>query len=104
MLPSAAATPALRRDGVAARRKHLGDAGGLEPGGGAAQGRAQPGAAGADDDDVIGVVGDRIGGGHSPTPSSTLNGRQLIGGSERQGQHGDDAGDGKSDAGQAGDR
>ncbi len=47
------ADPALRRHGMAAGRKHLADAGGLEPGDGAAEGRAQPGPAGADDDDVI---------------------------------------------------
>ncbi len=51
---------ALRRNGVAAGRKNLGDAGRLQPGLGHAEGRAQPRAAGADDDDVIFVVGDWI--------------------------------------------
>ena len=54
------ADAALRRHGMAARRKDLGDAGRLEPGGGHAQGRAQPGAAGADDDDVVAVVDDLV--------------------------------------------
>ena len=52
---------ALRRDGVRAGREHLGDAGGLQARLGAADARAQARAAGADDDDVEGVVGDRIG-------------------------------------------
>ena len=52
---------ALRRDGVRAGRKHLGDAGGAQARFAAADHGAQPGAAGADDDDVIGVVLDRIG-------------------------------------------
>ena len=52
---------ALRRDGVRARREHLGDAGGLQAGLGAAERGAQAGAAGADHDDVVGMVGDGIG-------------------------------------------
>jgi hypothetical protein len=55
------ADAALGGDGVAAGREHLGDAGGLQACGGEAHGRAEAGAAGADDDHVIGVVGDRIG-------------------------------------------
>src|SRR3546814_3992853 len=52
---------ALRRDGVAAGREHLGDAGGLQPRLCAAHGGAQAGAAGADDDGVVDVVDDQIG-------------------------------------------
>ena len=53
---------ALRRDRVAARRKHLGDAGGLEASRCAFQRGAQSGAAGADDDDIECVIDDRVGG------------------------------------------
>ena len=52
---------ALRRDGVAARRKHLGDAGGLQARGAHAEGGAQAGAAGAHHHHVIGVVDDVVG-------------------------------------------
>ena len=52
---------ALRRDGMRARRKHLGDAGGPQSRLAAADDRAQAGAAGADHDHVVGVVLDRIG-------------------------------------------
>ena len=52
---------ALGRDGVRAGREHLGDAGGLEAGLGGAERGAQARAAGADDDHVIGVVGERVG-------------------------------------------
>ena len=52
---------ALGRDRVAAGRENLGDAGGLEAGLAAAERGAQTGAAGADDDDVEGVVGEFIG-------------------------------------------
>ena len=52
---------ALGRDGVRAGREDLGDAGGLQAGFGAAERRAQARAAGADDDDVVGVVGEGIG-------------------------------------------
>ena len=52
---------ALGRDRVRAGREHLGDAGGLEAGLGAAERGAQARAAGADDDHVVGVIGDRIG-------------------------------------------
>jgi len=47
---------ALRRDGVRARREDLGDAGGAETLLGHAERGAQAGAAGADDDHVIGVI------------------------------------------------
>ena len=50
---------ALRGDRVAARREHLGQAGGRETGLGQSEGGAQSGAAGADDDHIVGVV-DRI--------------------------------------------
>src|SRR3982074_2348284 len=52
---------ALRRDGVRARRKYFGDAGGTQPGFAAADYRTQARAAGADHDDIIGMVFDRIG-------------------------------------------
>ncbi len=51
---------ALRRNGVRARREHLRHARGLEAGLGAAERGAQARAAGADDDDVVGVILDRI--------------------------------------------
>ena len=50
---------ALGRDRVRARREHLGDARRLEAGLRAAERRAQARAARADDDDVVGVLGDR---------------------------------------------
>jgi hypothetical protein len=52
---------ALGRNGVRAGRKHLGDAGGAQSAFATADYRAQAGAAGANDDDVIGVVFNRIG-------------------------------------------
>ena len=52
---------ALRRDRMRARREHLGDAGGPQARFAAADDGAQPRAAGADDDDVVGVILDRIG-------------------------------------------
>ncbi len=52
---------ALRGYGMRARRKYLGDAGGAQSGLAAADHRAQTGAAGADHDDVVSVVFDRIG-------------------------------------------
>jgi hypothetical protein len=58
------ANAALGGDRMAAGRENFGDAGGLEPGGGHAESGAQPGAAGADDDDVVHMLMDRIGGGH----------------------------------------
>ena len=51
---------ALRGDGVAARRKYLGQAGGGEPGLGQPEGRAQSRAAGADHHHVIGVVDELV--------------------------------------------
>ncbi len=64
--------PALRRDGMAAGRKHLADAGGLQTRHRRPQGRAQPGTAGADDNHVIAVVGDRVGRRHvQRTPISS---------------------------------
>ncbi len=65
------ADTALRRDGVTAGRKHLGDGRGLQTRGGKSHGRPQARAASAHDDDVIGVVGDRIGGGHRCAPNAT---------------------------------
>ena len=53
--------PALRGDGVAAGREHLGDAGGLQPRLGGAHRCPKPGAAGADDDHVIAVVDNLVG-------------------------------------------
>ena len=55
------ADAALRGDRVAARREHLGDAGGRQPRVREAERRAQTGAAGADDDDVVGVIDELIG-------------------------------------------
>ena len=52
-IAEAGGNAALRRDGVAAGREDLGDVGGLQPGLRRAHRRAQPRAAGADDDDVI---------------------------------------------------
>ena len=52
---------ALRRYRVRAGRKHFGDAGGAQAGLAAADHRAQARAAGADHDDIVGVVFDRIG-------------------------------------------
>ena len=62
---------ALCRDRVRAGRKHLGDAGGAQAGFAAADHGAQARAAGADHDDVVGVIFDRIGfaiGGGTPLP------------------------------------
>ncbi len=52
--------PALRRDGVAAGREDLGDAGGLQARVGRAHGGAKSGAAGADHHDVITVIDDLV--------------------------------------------
>ena len=58
------ADAALRGDRVAAGGEHLGDAGGLQALLGQAEGGPQAGTAGADDDDVVGVVDNLIGGRH----------------------------------------
>ena len=66
---------ALRRDRMRAGREHLGDAGGAQARLAAADHGAQARAAGADDDDVVGVVLDRIGlavGGGTPPPFAAL--------------------------------
>ena len=55
---------ALGGDGVAAGGEDLGDAGGLQTLDRHAEGRAQTGAAGADHDDIVSVVDDRVGLGH----------------------------------------
>jgi len=55
---------ALRRDGVRPGREDLGDARDLEAGFGDPHRRAQPAAAGTDDDRVVGMVDDLIGFGH----------------------------------------
>ncbi len=60
---------ALRRDGVAAGREDLGDAGGLQAFFGRAHGGAQARAAGADDDDVIDMIDDLVGGTHGASGS-----------------------------------
>src|SRR5437870_2149253 len=52
---------ALRRHGMRARRKYLGDAGGAQAGLAAADHRAQASATGADHDDVVAMILDRIG-------------------------------------------
>src|SRR5262249_36180326 len=52
---------ALSGNRVRAGRKHLANAGGLQAGGSAAGRRPQAGATGADDDDVVDVVGEGIG-------------------------------------------
>ena len=55
------ADAALRGDRVAARRKQLADAGRGQAGLGQTERRAQPGAAGPDDDHIVGVVDEFIG-------------------------------------------
>jgi hypothetical protein len=52
---------ALGRHGVRAGREDLGDAGGLQPGLGASQRRAESRTTGADDNDVIGMVDELVG-------------------------------------------
>ena len=66
------ADAALRRHRVAARREHLGQAGRGQPRLGQAHGGAQARAAGADDDDVVAVV-DELVGGHALPPSASLS-------------------------------
>ncbi len=63
------ADAALRRHRVAAGREHLGEAGRREALLGEAEGGAQAGAAGADHDDVVGVVHELVGG-HAATPKA----------------------------------
>ena len=60
---------ALRRHRVATGGEELAHACGLEPCLGEAERRAQPGAAGADHDHVVVVLGDRVSGSHALTPS-----------------------------------
>ena len=64
------ADAALRRHGVAAGGKHLGDAGGGQSGLGQSQGRAQAGAAGADHHHVIGVIDELVGAHAAPAARS----------------------------------
>ena len=59
----------LRRDRVAARGKDLGDAGRVQTGRDHAERRSQSGAAGAEHDDVEGVVDDFVSFGHRWSPS-----------------------------------
>src|SRR4029077_6362630 len=59
---------ALRGDRMTARREHLGDAGGIEAGCDPAQCRPQSGAAGAEHDDVEGMVDDVVAVGHCSPP------------------------------------
>ncbi len=66
------ADPALRRHGVATGREDFADASSLEPLDRRSQGRPQTRAAGADDDDVIAVIGDLVGRGHRGTPNQLV--------------------------------
>src|SRR6516162_2875834 len=59
---------ALRGDGVTAGREHLGDAGGVESGRNHAQCRPKSGAAGAEHNDVKGMIDDVVAVGHLPPP------------------------------------
>ncbi len=59
------ANAALRRDGVAAGRKDLADAGGFDPRGSHAESCAQTRSAASDDHDIVAVVLDRISPGHA---------------------------------------
>ena len=70
--------PALRGDGVASGREDLGDAGGLQPVLGRAHRRAEAGAAGADDDDVIGVIDDLVGAQAAPPKASAASAYSAI--------------------------
>ena len=64
---------ALRRDGMAAGREHLGDARGLETGTGGAHGSAQARSARADDHRIIEVVDDLVSLGHqAATPPNAI--------------------------------
>ena len=89
---------ALGGHGVRAGREHLGDAGGLQAGLGAAERGAQAGTAGADDDHIVGVVGERIGlavtaGLATPLPAGVNVFLHASSGPEAQLQHGEHAGD-----------
>ncbi len=68
---------ALRRDRVAAGREDLGDAGGLEAARGAFQRGAQAGAAGAHDDDVERMIGDRISA-HQTGPAMRTRAKRVL--------------------------
>jgi hypothetical protein len=63
------ADAALRGDRGAAGREYLGDAGGIEPGGDHAEGRAQSGAAAAEYDDVEGMVDNIVAVVHGSPPT-----------------------------------
>jgi hypothetical protein len=63
-VPEGGADPALRRDGVAARRVDLGDAGRVQAGGDHAERRPEARAAGAEHDHVEGMVDDVVAVGH----------------------------------------
>src|ERR1700724_2780087 len=56
----------LCRDGMAASREDLAGAGGFEPRSGHPQCRPQTAAAAPNNDDIVGVMLDRIGGAHDP--------------------------------------
>src|ERR1700719_1917349 len=63
-IPERRADAALRRDGMAAGRGNPADASGLETCNGHSQCRPQPGAAAPDNDDIVRVMLDQIGGAH----------------------------------------
>ena len=65
------ADAALRRHGMAARRENLGDAGRVETRLRQPEGRAQAGATGADDDDVVTVI-DKFVIAHEPIPMTRI--------------------------------
>ena len=68
------ADAALRGDRVAARREHLADARRVEALLGETEGGTKSGAAGADDDDVVGMIGERvIRSGHAWAPNAMRN-------------------------------
>ncbi len=79
---------ALRGDGVRAGRKHFCDAGGAQAGFAAADHRAQAGAAGADDHDVVGVVLDRIGLAIGGRASTAISGLSVAVSSQTLSRHG----------------
>src|SRR5215469_4677743 len=63
------ADAALRRNRVAAGRENLGETGRAEAHDGHAEGRPQTRAASADDDHIVGMMLDWIGGAHRSSPS-----------------------------------